>query len=154
MCLAAVLLGVATTSAQVVIPATPKKFTKRTLSETGSNGGGISFGPTNPPAEAKVRYITHVALSDSRQWQSSDGKSILGKLIAFEDITVETAKGAPAPSSPTMPPSPTVVKDGKARLLVNNKPAEVPLERLSQPDRDFIENIRTAVAKKAATTPK
>lgn len=153
VCLAALLLGTAALHAQVAIPATPKNFTKRSLSNTSSNGGSISFGPTSPQAASKVRYTTHVALSDARQWQSSDGKSLLGKLIAFEDITAETAKGAPPPTF-TPPTNPTVVKDGKARLLVSEKPYELPLDRLSQADRDFIENIRTAVAKKAVAPAK
>ena len=152
--LVALLMGVHAACAQVAIPATPKNFTKRSLSDTGSSGGNITFGPKTPPNEAKVRYITHVSLSESRQWHSTDGKSLLGKLIAFDDIVVETTKGAPAPAAPAMPASPMVVKDGKARLLVNSKPYELPVERLSQPDRDFIENIRAAIARKAATPPK
>lgn len=148
--LVALLMGAQAACAQVAIPATPKNFTKRSLSDTGSSGGNISFGPKTPPAEAKVRYTTYISLSEPRQWHSADGKSLLGKLIAHDDIVVETPKGAAAPAAPAMPPNPTVVKDGKARLLVNSKPAEVALERLSQADRDFIENIRAAIARKAA----
>ena len=147
-----VLLGTAA-SAQVAIPATPKNFTKRPISTTSSNSGSINFGPTQPPAETKVRYTTHIALSQPRQWQSADGKSLLGSLIAFEDLTAETVKGAPAPTF-TPPANPTVVKDGKARLMVNQKPYEIALDRLSQPDQEFIENIRTAAAKKAAAAAK
>ena len=152
--LVALLMGAGAACAQVAIPATPKNFTKRSLSDTGSSGGNINFGPKTPPAEAKVRYITHVSLSEPRQWHSTDGKSLLGKLIAFDDIIVETTKSARAPAAPTMPANPTVVKHGKARLMVNSKPYELPVERLSQPDRDFIEDIRAAIARKAATPPK
>lgn len=152
VCLGTLVLGVSVVGAQVVVPATPKKFTKRSLSETTSNGGSVGIGVVNPPATAKVRYITHVTLSEPRQWQSSDGKSLLGRLIAFEDITVETEKGAPPPPF-TPPANPTVVKGGKARLLVDTKPFELPLERLSQGDQDFVEQIRAAVAAKAAAAP-
>lgn len=151
---AALLIGADAACAQIAIPATPKNFTKRSLSDTGSSGGNITFGPKSPPAESKVRYVTHVSLSESRQWHSADGKSLLGKLISFDDIIVETTKGAPAPAAPAMPGNPTVVKDGKARLLVNSKPYELPIERLSQPDREFIENIRAAIARKATPQPK
>jgi hypothetical protein len=88
-----------------------------------------------------------VTLSELRPWISSDGKTILGRLIAFEDVTIETPKGAPVPEF-TPPPDPTVVKEGKARLLVKNKTYVLPLTRLSQDDRDFIESVRAATANK------
>jgi hypothetical protein len=153
LCLVA--LGVAGAQAQVV-PATPRKFTTRSMTNSGAggasistNGGGISIGPGAAAAATKVRYTTHIALSDSRQWKSSDGKSLLGKLIAFEDLTAETEKGAPPPTF-TPPANPTVVKDGKARLLVDSRPYELPLDRLSESDREFVEKIRAAAAPKAA----
>ena len=149
LCVFTLGLATATVSAQVAIPTTPKKFGKRTLSEAASNGGAINIGPANPTSPAKVRYITHITLSEPRQWQSSDGKSLVGKLIAFEDITSELEKGAPAPTI-TPPANPTVVKNGMARLLVNSQPYELPLDRLSQADRDFIEKIRLAVPKTPA----
>jgi hypothetical protein len=136
-----------------VIPATPKKFGTRSLNNNGANGasistngGSINLGPT-AAASTKVRYTTHVTLSDSRQWRSTDGKSLLGRLIAFEDLTAEIEKGAPPPPF-TPPANPTVVKDGKARLLVDTKTYELPLDRLSEPDRDFIEKVREGLAKK------
>jgi hypothetical protein len=152
LCLCAWVLGVGAASAQV-IPATPKKFSKRSMGNSGpsgasitTEGGSINLGPT-VPASTKVRYTTHVALSESRQWKSTDGKSLLGKLIAFEDMTTEIAKGA-APPPFTPPANPTVVKDGRARLLIDTKPYELPLERLSQTDRDFIETIRDGISRK------
>jgi hypothetical protein len=158
-CAGCLLLGAVTVGAQV-IPATPKKFTKRGMGgATGSSGGivtpggGINFGPTNPAAATKVRYTTHIALSEPRQWKSTDGKSLLGKLIAFEDLVMETAKGAPPPTF-TPPANPTVVKDGKARLLVETKTYELPLERLAPDDREFVEKIREAAARNAAAAAK
>lgn len=146
---ALLLLGTATAMAQIVIPATPKNFTKRV-----EGSGGASIGPGLAPSTPKpppiVRTTTYFTLSDSRQWTSTDGKPLLAKLVAFEDIIIET-QGNQAPATlPAMPASPTVVRDGKARLLSGNKPYEIPLDRLSQPDRDFIEGIRAAVAAKNA----
>lgn len=150
--LAALMLGTGLTSAQIAIPATPKGFTKR----VGDAGGGINISPgiTPPPPQPRlVRTTTYVTLSENRQWTSADGKPVLGRLIAFEDIVVET-RGNEAVPAPQMPATPTVVKDGRARLLVNTKPFELALERLSQADRDFIENIRGAVARKATVAEK
>jgi hypothetical protein len=152
LCFGLLAFGIATAHAQVV-PATPKKFTKRSVgSTTGTsgasittNGGSITLGPSTPAPSTKVRNITYISLTESRQWQSNDGKSLLGKLIAFEDVTAETEKGAPAPGV-TLPAHPTVVKDGKARFLVDMRPYELPLDRLSQKDREFIEGIRDAAA--------
>ena len=152
VCLCVSILGVAAASAQV-IPATPKKFGKRSMSNSGpsgasitTNGGSISLGPSTP-ASTKVLYTTHVTLSESRQWKSTDGKSLLGRLIAFEDITTQIERGAaPPPFSP--PANPTVVKEGKARLLINMKPYELSLDRLSETDREFVEKIREGHSKK------
>ncbi|MFZ4767006.1 MAG: hypothetical protein ACOYMN_18800 [Roseimicrobium sp.] len=141
------VLAVNAACAQVAIPATPKNFSKRNLGDGLSTGGSINLTPPAPPSEPKVRYITHVSLSEARQWQSNDGKSLLGKLIAFEDVTVEVAKGAPVPAF-TPPANPTVIRDGMVRLLINGKPYELKLERLRAADRSFIEQVATAVAKK------
>lgn len=147
--LAAVALICAAASAlsQVVVPTTPKKFTKR-ITGAGSVSTGTSSLPQRPPPE--IKQVTYITLSEARQFNSTDGKSIVGKLIAFEDFTVVTTDGAQPQKPPTPPSKPTVVKDGKARLLVNSKPFEVPLDRLSEPDRDFIEAIRLAVAAKSS----
>ena len=40
-----------------------------------------------------------------------------------------------------------VVKDGKVRLMANQRPYEVALDKLSQADRDFVEKFRMAVTK-------
>lgn len=148
-----ILLALAAAAARAqVVPATPGKFTTRTISGGGSTAtASVGFvAPARPPTT--VRTTTYIALGESRQWKSTDGKSLLGKLIAFEDLVVETkiesgAKPAPAPP-PALPDHPTVVRDGKARLLIDTKPFEVPLERLSDEDRKLVEGIRDAVASK------
>jgi hypothetical protein len=142
------LLGshvVLSASAQVT-PAHPKNFKTRPIGARGASATEI-LRPEEPP---KVRQITYFVLADFRQWTSSDGRPLSGKLIAFEDLVVETPQGSELPSAAVPPEHPTVVAAGKVRLLVNNKPFEVPLERLSQTDRDFVEKLRAAHARKAA----
>lgn len=141
------LLALASASAQVV-PTTPTKFGKRSLGGgTDTNGATINVQP--PKQETIVRTTTYLSLSQDRQWTSSEGKTLTGKVIAFEDITIETVKGqAPANTQqvPKLNGKPTVVKDGKVRLLVNQRPYELELEKFSQADRDFVETLKTAVA--------
>ena len=131
--------------AQVVAPASPKKFITRPLGNTASAGATIE---QVRPEDSKTRYVTHLVLSEVRQWTSSDGKPLVGKLIAFEDLVAETPKGAAAPEPPTPPEHPTVVRGGKVRLLVNQKAFEVFLARLSAEDQTLVEQTRLAHAKK------
>lgn len=142
-----------------VVPTTPSKFTTRTIGGGGGNGSA-TVGLAPAPSQAKiVRTVTYIALGESRQWKSTDGKTLVGRLIAFEDLVVESkiegnAKPTPA-APPPMPEKPTVVREGKARLLVDNKPYEVPLDRLVEEDRQVISSVRDAAAgKKAATAGK
>jgi hypothetical protein len=129
-----------------VVPTTPTQFSKRPI---GGNGGAAVGLVTPPKPEPVVRMTTYVSLTPPRQWTSNDGKPILAKLIAFEDLVVETTQAAAATAQPQMPKltgKPTVVKDGKVRLLKDKQPFEVPLERLSKPDQEFVEKLKTAVA--------
>jgi hypothetical protein len=136
-----------------VVPATPNKFATRTI--TGGGTGSASIGIAQPkPQPTTVRTTAHIALGEARQWKSTDGKSLLGKLIAFEDLVVETKQEPgtkPVPATlPPPPEKPTVIRDGKARLLVDNKAYEVPLDRLGEDERKFIQQIKDAIdAKKA-----
>ena len=145
------LLGIMPGLAQIEIPpnpaATPKKFATRSV------GGGVNPGVTIEPgkkAAPMVRYVTHIILYGNRLWTSSEGKPLDAKLIAFEDLTAEAAQGSGEPTMPDPPPNPTVIREGKIRLLVGQKPVEVALERLAQADREFVDQIRAALAKKAA----
>lgn len=119
---------------------------------TRSAGGNIDPGAkiVQPPKQANVRYVTHVVLYDTRIWTSAQGKPLEAKLIAFEDLIVEGPKGGAQPVAPNPPAKPTVVRQGKVRLLVNNKPVAVGLDTLSEGDQDFVRDIQTAVDKKAA----
>lgn len=129
------------------IPANPLVPSGKT--KTRSIGGGTNPGVSVTRAKPETRLVTYVVLSESRMWTSSDGKPLDAKLIAFEDMVVK-AEGSAAPAMPTPPANPTVVRDGSARLLVNKQPVVLSLERLSAPDREFIERIRDSLAKKAA----
>lgn len=136
-------------AAQVAVPATPKKFETRTINGAGGNAS-VSVNATPQPSTTKTRLVSYFSLSEVRQWKSKDGKSLLGSAIAFEDAVVEIDAPTPAAAQEaaqkappaTLPAKPTLVRDGKVRLLVNHKPFEVMLERLSDEDRQFVEDLR------------
>ena len=137
--------------AQVSIPPPPgSKFKTRQIGGLGT--GGVQVVPGGHE-EARVTYITHVILSVSRIWQSSDGRTLEGKLIAFEDLVVEAPKGGEAPPVPEPPKHPTVVRNGKIRVLMDRKPVEIPLSRLSNGDQEFVESVRKANEKKTVQSP-
>ncbi|GAA5119975.1 hypothetical protein JIN84_21050 [Luteolibacter yonseiensis] len=144
------LLTIPAAFAQTEIPAnptvTPKKFTTRAV------GGGVNPGvsiDTTKPENPNVRYVTHVVLYQNRFWTSAEGKPLEAKLIAFEDIVAEVPKGATEPVMPAPPENPTVVRDGKIRLLIDKKPVELALDRLSRQDQEFVGQIKASLAKKA-----
>lgn len=141
-------------AAQVVLPGGAKSPVTRPIGggvNGGVNGGASISGGT--PAPAKQRYTTHIVLSESRVWQNLDGRTLEGKLLAFEDVVTEVVAGAGEPPAPVPPANPTVVRNGKVRLLVGKKPFELPLTNLVKADQEFIESIRAALAKKAVVKP-
>jgi len=115
-------------------------------------GGGVTIKPQAGQTQTR-RLVTHVVLADSRIWRSTDDKTLEGKLIAFEDAVTEVPAGGAEPPAPVPPKNPTVIRDGKVRLLVEKKAFEIPLSRLIKVDQDFIEQIRAGLAKRAARTP-
>ena len=130
--------------AQVVpaVPATPTKFDTRGIGDGMKGGGAVNAVPSRP--QTTVRTTTHIVLGEPRQWKMSDGKSYIGKLIAFEDIVIV----GNAATAPAVPKKPTVVRDGKARLFVDGKSYEVPLQNFADEERKFIEDMRAAIAAK------
>lgn len=128
-------------AAQVGIPATPNRFDTRKIGDAISGGSAVNVAPLRP--QAAVKTVTHIVLGEPRQWKMADGKSFVGKLIAFEDIVTE---GAAAPTAP--PKSPTVVRNGAARFYVNSKCYEVALNTLGVEERKFIEAAAAAIAAK------
>ena len=145
-------------SAMAQIPANPLvKPPVRNPANAVSKGGfdGGDAGATIRPSQVKpsVQQTTYITLGESRQWTSVEGKVIVGKLIAFEQSIQKTVdENAPPPDAAQV----TVVREGKARLLVKSKPVELALDRLSEPDRAFIEKIREGIAAQAkkAAPPK
>ena len=140
---AAVLLAIAGSQplrAQA-LPTTPTKFDTERIGAAVRGGGTVGIVSAKPTTV--VRTVTHIVFGEPRQWMMSDGKSFIGKLIAFEDIV---AVGNATP--PALPKNPTVVREGKARVLVNSKPFEIALGRLGADERKFIEETRVALAAK------
>lgn len=118
---------------------------------TRSTGGGADAGARmEPKKEEKARYVTYFVLFENRFWQNTEGKPLQAKLLAFEDLVAEGVKGGPAPTLPPPPARPTVVRDGKIRLLVNQKPVLVALATLSTADQEFVRDLQASLAKKAA----
>ncbi len=110
-------------------------------------------GATVEPREPKVRQVTYLVLSESRPWTSADGKVIEAKLVAFEEMVVEGTRGDPATPDPVPPRYVTVVREGKIRLLVGRKVSLVPLERLAEADREFVEKVRARREKDGGKRP-
>ena len=125
----------------------PKKNVPRSIGGSVNPGAAIASAPSEKPI---VRYVSHIVLYENRIWTSTEGKPLQAKLIAFEDLTAEAPKGAPAPEMPPPPTLPTVTRGGKVRLLVEQKVVELALSRLSQSDQEFIDQIKAALAKKSA----
>lgn len=151
------LAGMATAQ---VVPTTPTKFGKRAIGGMTTGSSSIDPGVSNSPsAKPIIKQVSYIALSDSRQWTSNDGKALVGKLIAWEQHEEVLASAADAGKMDQikLPTRPTVLRGQSVRLLINQKPFEVPLDRLSQADRDFITERSAAIAKsaeKAASTAK
>ena len=139
-----------------VVPTTPTRFAKRnvgsssvangTVSESGT--GSANAGVASAKVEPMVRTTTYIVLSGARQWTSSEGKPMLAKLIAFEEVTTETSSKdatAAANAQPVITQKPTVIRDGKVRFLMDRKAYEVALDKLSPADQDFIKTMKRAV---------
>ena len=138
------LLAVPGAALAQVVPTTPTKFsTKRVGAATATTGATINPPSTTPT----VKHITYLTLSPLRQWTSTDGRTLMGKLIAWE----ETVTTGPAPQSATAPPvttRPTVLKNNQVRLLIDHKAYPVPLERLDPDARKFIGELQAHLAAK------
>lgn len=154
--LSTIFIGMASvcfSSAQMVVPGTPGKFKPRPISGGTNASPGAQVIPREQSKPATARYTTHILLSESRIWSSTDGKTFTGKLIAFEDLIAEAPQGAAQPAFPPPPAKPTVIRDQKVRFFINQKTVEVPLARLGQADQELIGQIQTAIAKKAEKPP-
>ncbi|MES2469866.1 MAG: hypothetical protein V4675_21375 [Verrucomicrobiota bacterium] len=140
----ALLLALPAAALAQVVPTTPTKFSAKPVgAATATTGAAI-----NPPSTAPtVKHITYLTLSPLRQWTSTDGKTLMGKLIAWE----ETVTTGPSPQSASAPPvttRPTVLKNNQVRLLIDHKAYPVPLERLDPDARKFIAELQAHLAAK------
>lgn len=149
--LVSILLTVGVSVAQVVVPAHPTRFKARPIGSSATSG--VEVLPKNAGSPETVRSITYIVLSVDRIWKSTDEKLIQGKLIAFEDMVTESPKGGEPAPQPTPPETPTVVRDGKIRLLIKNKPVVVPLTRFAPVDVEFVEQVRKAYTKPVRAEP-
>ncbi|MEZ5386537.1 MAG: hypothetical protein R3F13_13575 [Prosthecobacter sp.] len=153
--LAFLLLATLPVGAQVVNPATGKKFETRTINGSGGNNGVSINAATKSAPPTKTRLTSYFIVGEPRQWKSTDGRSLLGTIIIFEDAVIEFEAANPAAAreavekapAPKMPEKPTLVRDAKIRLLVNQKPVEIPLERLSEEDRQYVDDLNTRLPK-------
>lgn len=140
-------------AAQVDIPSNPlvgpKKYETRKVGGAVDPGAKIESIEQGGKGTGIQRYVTHVVLFEPRIWTNGDGRTVTATLIAFEDLTAEGPVGGPPPKMPAPPERPTVVKDGKIRLLVNRKPMEMVLTSLVVADQEFIDSMRVAIATKA-----
>jgi hypothetical protein len=139
------LVSSAMAFAQFPVPSGKGGTGTRTIDGGSSVSPGVA--PARPNDEKITQHITQLSLSEMRSWTSSDGKVIEAKLIAFEDLRVESVNGAVV-KQPEPPKYPTVVKDSSVRLAVNRKPVILPLTRLSKEDQEFVEKIRLQHAPK------
>jgi hypothetical protein len=142
-------------AAQVVSPATGKKFETRTINGSGGNTGVSINNVPQPPATTKARLTSYFILGEARQWKNKDGRSVVGAIITFEDAVVEIDAANPAAAREAvgkappakLPAKPTLIRDGKLRLLVNQKPFEVPLDQLSEEDRKYVDDLNARLPK-------
>ena len=99
-------------------------------------GGGIGF-VTPARKQQKVTTIYITAISQLREWTSSDGRKMQGRLLAYS---------APKPGETGQV---VVIKEGKIKLLRSGtkKPADLLLSKLSKEDQDFVRQIAEKAAK-------
>lgn len=116
----------------------------RSLNQDAIPGGSSGAEIKQPPAPVR-RATTYITLSPERVWKNKEGKEVTGKLIAHEDIVVELAPGQEAVAAKPVE-RPTVIKDGKVRLLVAKRPTAVALDQLSTGDQEEIRRIEKSLA--------
>ena len=131
-----------------VVPTTPTRFTTKPVGESTASTGATIQGTSAPSAAPTFRQVTYLTLSPLRQWNSTDGKSRMGKLIAWEETVTTTKGAAPSPQSAPITTKPTVLKENKVRLLIDNKAYEVPLDRLAAEEQKFIKDLQAAITAK------
>ncbi|MDB4721923.1 hypothetical protein OAF65_09415 [Verrucomicrobiales bacterium] len=106
------------------------KANNKTISGSGQFGGASITTPKAAPIKKEVKKITYLAVTDDKTWINEEGKTIKGRLIAFNSGNKE--KFIP----------PTIIKDNNVRMLIGNKAYVFPLEKLREENRKEILNLR------------
>ena len=121
-------------TAQIVVPANPNKFTKRSLSENGGASAGASGGITAATRPVVVQYV---AVTPVQQWVNLEGKTMEARLLAFS---------APEPGQ-TGPVE--IIREGRVRFLVTGKkqPINYPLDQLGETEQAKIKALAVVAAK-------
>jgi hypothetical protein len=89
--------------------------------------------PAAPEAAAPA-----AARTETRMWHASDGRTVEGRLVAFPPTSSETA--------------PVLVRDGKVCLEAKGRTFNLPLDRLSQEDQDYVAKLGTESASAATAS--
>ena len=140
------LLGSAAINSQAqTTTSTPKGFEIRKNGSGTGNGSSVGLIPSGK--KQKPQVITYTALSKVREWKNSDGKTIKARLLAFPSLIEDQKTKGETPHF-------TVIRDQKVRFLIspNNKATLYPLEKLSDLDQEFIEEIARAAARAAESS--
>jgi hypothetical protein len=121
-------------TAQVVVPANPNKFTKRSLSENGGSSAGVSGGTV---AATKPVVVQYVAVTPVQPWVNLEGKTMEARLLAFS-----------APESGQTGPV-EIIREGRVRFLVTGKkqPIDYPLDQLGETEQAKIKALAAVAAK-------
>ena len=106
------------------------KANNKTISGSGQFGGASITTPKTAPIKKEVKKITYLAVTDDKTWINEEGKTIKGRLIAFNSGNKE--KFIP----------PTIIKDNNVRMLIGNKAYVFPLEKLREENRKEILNLK------------
>jgi len=106
------------------------KANNKTISGSGQFGGASITTPKAAPIKKEVKKITYLAVTDDKTWINEEGKTIKGRLIAFNSGNKE--KFIP----------PTIIKDNNVRMLIGNKAYVFPLEKLREENRKEILNLK------------
>ncbi|MCB1225854.1 MAG: hypothetical protein KDK99_08610 [Verrucomicrobiales bacterium] len=141
--LVAVLLAAPLAGWAQVVPTTPTKFTTRATGNLSEGSGTASLNAATPKSSSITRHVSYLVLSPARAFTSNDGKTLVGKLIAWEQTVVEVETGKPLPEAqaPALNGPPTVLRADQVRLLIGQKAYELPLKRLSPEDQAFIKDL-------------
>ena len=106
------------------------KTTNKSISGSGQFGGASITTPKASPLKKATKKITYLAVTDDKAWINTEGKTIKGRLIAFD----------PGNKEKFIPP--TIIKDNNVRMLIGTKAYVFSLEKLKEENRKEILNLK------------